>query len=122
MYRILTFAGTLVLVMLAFAVGSNWNPRLNAQTEPPLATQVIKDVHPTTSCTTTGSFGHCTITVTWPGTAFSDTNYTVVCTPGAFNWLLYVTNKTTTTANVNAQSFYGSQATFDSANCVAVHD
>jgi hypothetical protein len=85
------------------------------------AAQTIKDVHPATACTAAG-LATCSITVTWPGTAFPDSNYTAVCTAGDPLWATTISNKTTTTIRVTARNFSGGSNTFNTANCIAVHD
>jgi hypothetical protein len=52
-----------------------------------------------------GSTGPCSVTVSWPGAAFSDTNYTAVCTPDSGRGgTLTITNKTTTGITVSIAS------------------
>jgi hypothetical protein len=73
----------------------------------------------TPGCTGTG----CVFTVTWPGTAFADTNYTVVCTPEPVAVGVSVSNKTTTSISVAAATVTPNNViTLTEIDCIAMHD
>lgn len=82
-----------------------------------------------TSCTTAAvASASCNTTVTWPGSAFADTNYTAGCslndvtTPGAA-WDFGTGTKTTTTMVTGIQNIPGSSlAVSGQLNCWAIHD
>jgi hypothetical protein len=79
----------------------------------------LKHARTTNGCTTNSS---CTATLTWSGTPFADTNYTVVCTPESTigEGIISVTNKTTTGITL---TFTGSTHTgFFGVGCIAMHD
>jgi hypothetical protein len=94
----------------------------------------IKHVRTNNSCTTGTTIGDtCQISVVWPGTPFTDTNYTVTCTPKAYTWtskgatiaaytiLIPDANKTTTSTNVVVEGL-GGGTTVTGLNCTAIHD
>jgi hypothetical protein len=97
----------------------------------------LKHISSSASCTTYEyDDDYCSVTITWPGTAFADTNYDVVCTPktgyNASNSeiFLYVpdADKTTTSATViiqvgSAGSNNGGRTTLAPGfSCIAIHD
>jgi len=69
----------------------------------------------------------CSVTVSWPGNAFPDTNYTAVCTPdgGAFG-TLFVASKSVSGITVTMiGGFTGAgifQAQLSGVDCIAMHD
>jgi len=87
----------------------------------------------TNTCNTTTAFDStCSVSVTWP-TAFSDTNYTVSCTPengqpsppASAEVFVYVSpsSKTTTGVSMTIQNLEsGVDAYLKGIDCVAVHD
>jgi len=109
--------------------------------------QTVKYASTNSGCTTNGENYYCTIQITWSGTAFSDTNYGVVCTPksvsaaygtvvdipgdgtqelddGAFSLVIPDANKTTTTTTVKVVSLsnMGTNITVTGLSCIAVHN
>lgn len=94
----------------------------------------LKHVSTNSSCTATSDCSHtdetCGVVISWPGTAFADTNYTVSCTAKnvvnhGFSWNIFIldSNKTTTSTTVNLIE-HGACATvtLQGLNCIAIHD
>jgi hypothetical protein len=69
----------------------------------------------------------CEVTITWPGIAFADTNYTVVCTPdnyigrGTETGVFSIISKTTTSIAVGFKSSSPTDS-FTGIECMAMHD
>jgi hypothetical protein len=69
----------------------------------------------------------CEVTITWPGAAFADTNYTVVCTPDSYlgrgtdTGVFSIINKTTTSIAVGFKASSTTDA-FSGIECMAMHD
>jgi hypothetical protein len=69
----------------------------------------------------------CEVTITWSGTAFADTNYTVVCTPdnysgvGTETGVFSIVSKTTTSIGVGFKSSSPTNS-FTGIECMAMHD
>lgn len=75
-------------------------------------------------CTTGSSTGDvCSSILTWT-TPFTDTNYTVSCTPldGSNTPTFYVSNKQPATVTLNVITFAATASTYGSVDCIAVHD
>lgn len=80
-----------------------------------------------------GSNLSCSVTVSWPGSAFADTNYTAVCTPDNIGSSGFsITNKTTTSVTVTTFSLNvqvvgssggtGPPISMGGVECMAMHD
>jgi hypothetical protein len=91
----------------------------------------IKHARTNASCTTGNDQGDtCTITLSWAGTAFADTNYTVVCEPkggpGSQNADAYVyvsdSTKATSSVGVTIKTLNSLPATLSGVQCIAIHD
>jgi hypothetical protein len=97
----------------------------------------LKHVRTDASCTTsTSMLSTCAVSITWPGTAFADTNYTITCTPKNITWNLHGativaysltipdSSKTTSGASVVLTNLEtsGGQPTLAGLNCIAIHD
>lgn len=92
----------------------------------------IEAARTSSSCTTTGHDGTtCSVSLTWPA-AFSDTNYTVVCTqengspfPNDLAHEIFVlpASKTRTGVKVTIENDAGAPgALLNGVGCIAVHD
>lgn len=80
-----------------------------------------------TTCTTGGSsFSTCTSTVTWGSGGFADTNYEASCTLGAPTdpraYISGIASKSTTTAQVTVVTAGSIAVSFNSLNCIAIHN
>jgi hypothetical protein len=91
----------------------------------------IKHVRSTASCTTGNNVGNtCSVTITWPGTAFADTNYTVVCSPEkqiaspyAASWFFIpLGGRTTSTFVVTMETLNSLATSLNSLDCIGIHD
>jgi hypothetical protein len=94
----------------------------------------IKHVRTDAACTTGSNIGNnCQIQVYWPGTLFSDTNYTVTCTPKrvsfsggysvGYDLTIPDANKQTGFTTVTISNLSQSTAvTVTGLNCIAIHD
>jgi predicted RNA-binding protein with TRAM domain len=98
----------------------------------------IKHVRTNLACSTGSHIGDtCTIPVSWPGTPFADTNYTVTCMPKSVsgNWnsgndnivgytlLIPDANKGPSAVNVVVENLQNSfYTTVTGLNCIAIHD
>lgn len=74
-----------------------------------------------------GTGPSCSVTVSWPGTAFLDTSYTAVCTPDNASGIMFsITGKTATsvTVTVTAGVLNGGLvvASMTGVECTATHD
>jgi hypothetical protein len=105
--------------------------KATAQTE-----TIEKEARTTNTCTTSTAGGAtCFVRLVWPGTAFPDTNYSVVCMaeggqpnpPGAFEPnQIYVlpASKRTTGVDVTMQkdTYNAEPVVLQGVNCIAMHD
>jgi hypothetical protein len=86
----------------------------------------VKHMRITTGiCTTTATIANtCTFAATWPGTAFTDTSYTVSCLPqGPSNIpILHWNAKSTTQLTLEIQTATNNAATYAAIDCMAFHD
>jgi hypothetical protein len=86
----------------------------------------FKHARVATCSTTTTSLSTCGVTITWGGSAFADTNYTMACTlesPNTQGGVGYFNNKTTTTVQVGIINFTsGTAVTSGFIDCIAIHD
>jgi len=91
----------------------------------------IRHGRTTSSCSTGNTQGNtCSVTVSWTGSAFSDTNYSVTCTPqsgvgssfaSAFVYVP-VGSRTTSGVSVTIETLNSLSATLSGVDCIAVHD